>query len=158
MAVLETYPSLGALRVIDAMHPRLISCDPDMPLRGLARMMATYRVHAILVTEHGDETLPGGGICGVVTDTDLLRAAEAGDLDERTARSIASSPVPTVTTDQRLASAAEVMLEHGASHLVVVEPHTALPIGVLSTLDVAGALAGFPERHPVRPKTAKVVA
>jgi CBS domain-containing protein len=156
MPVLEPYPSLGTLRVVDAMHPRLISCDPEAQLRSVARMMATYRVHAILVKEHGDESLPGGGVCGVVTDTDLLRSAETGDLDERTARSIASAPVPTVTTDQPLASAAEVMLEHGASHLVVVEPHSALPIGVLSTLDIAAALARFPETHPVQPTTATV--
>jgi hypothetical protein len=30
----------------------------------------------------------------------------------------------------------------------VVEHKTSKPIGVLSTLDVARALAGFPERHP----------
>ena len=41
------------------------------------------------------------------------------------------------------------MVEHEISHLIVVEPHTARPIGVLSTLDVARALAGFPETHPV---------
>jgi CBS domain-containing protein len=150
MPVLEAYPSLGTLRVVDAMHPRLISCAPETRLRAVARMMATYRVHAILVTEPGDESSPGSGVWGVVSDTDLLRAAEAGDLDEQTAASIASTPVPTVTTDQRLAGAAGAMLEHEASHLIVVEPHTARPIGVLSTLDVARALASFPETHPVR--------
>lgn len=149
MPVLEAYPSLGTLRVVDAMHPRLISCNPDTRLRAVARMMATYRVHAILVTEHGDELLPGGGVWGVISDTDLLRAAETGDLDQQEARSIASTPVPTVTTDQQLASAAQVMLEHEVSHLIVVEPHTARPIGVLSTLDIARALARFPETHPV---------
>ncbi len=40
------------------------------------------------------------------------------------------------------------MVEHDVSHLIVVEPQLARPIGVLSTLDVARALAGFPERHP----------
>ena len=39
------------------------------------------------------------------------------------------------------------MAEHEISHLIVAEPHTARPIGVLSTLDVARALAGFPETH-----------
>ena len=32
------------------------------------------------------------------------------------------------------------MLEHGTSHAVVVEPRTGRPIGVLSTLDIAGIL------------------
>ena len=54
-----SYPALATLRVIDAMHPALITCSPDSSLRTIARMMATYRVHAILVTAHGDEELAG---------------------------------------------------------------------------------------------------
>ena len=143
-----TYPSLGNLRVADAMHPGLISCSPDTPLRAVARMMALYRVHAILVTAHGGEELPGGGVWGVVSDTDLLRAAQTGDLDEKASRVIAGNPVLTVTAGDELARAAQLMAEHEISHLIVAEPHTARPIGVLSTLDVARALAGFPESHP----------
>jgi CBS domain-containing protein len=150
MPTLETYPTLGSIRVTDAMHPGLISCSPDTSLRTVARMMATYRVHAILVTSHGDEELPGGSVWGVVTDADLLRAARTGELDEKASRLLAAAPVLTVTTDDGLARAAELMLEHQISHLIVVEPHTARPIGMLSTLDVARALAEFPETHPVR--------
>lgn len=143
------YPALGRLRVIDAMHPGLISCSLDTPLRTVARMMATYRVHAILVTAHGEEQLPGGGVWGIVSDADLLRAAEAGDSDEQMARTIAATPVLTVTTSEQLARAAQLLVEHEVSHLIVIEPLSARPIGVLSTLDVTRALAGFPERHPV---------
>ena len=32
------------------------------------------------------------------------------------------------------------MLEQGTSHAVVVEPGTGRPVGVLSTLDIAGIL------------------
>ena len=143
------YPALEQLRVIDAMHPGLISCSPDTPLRAVARMMATYRVHAILVTAHGEEELPGGGRWGIVSDTDLVRAAQAGDLDELPARRIAATPVLTVATADELAMAAQLMAEHEVSHLIVIERHTDRPIGVLSTLDIARALAGFPDRHPV---------
>jgi CBS domain-containing protein len=145
------YPALGRLRVTDAMHPGLISCSLDTPLRSVARMMATYRVHAIFVTAHGEEELPGGGLWGVVSDADLLGAAEAGDLDEQPARTIAASPVLTIAAGDELAHAAQLMVEHDVSHLIVVEPESARPVGVLSTLDVARALAAFPERHPVAP-------
>jgi CBS domain-containing protein len=141
------YPALGQLRVIDAMHPGLISCSPDTPLRTVARMMATYRVHAILVTAHGAEELPGGSLWGVVGDADLLHAAERADVDVQTARGIAATPVLTVASSEELAHAAQLMLEHELSHLIVVEQLSERPIGVLSTLDVARALAGFPERH-----------
>jgi hypothetical protein len=39
------------------------------------------------------------------------------------------------------------MVEHELSHLIVIERTSKRPIGVLSTLDIARALAGFPERH-----------
>jgi CBS domain-containing protein len=67
------------LRVIDAMHPGMISCPPETSLRTVARMMATYRVHAIVVHAHGDEELPGGKPWGVVADADLVRAVRDAD-------------------------------------------------------------------------------
>lgn len=143
----QTYPALRQLRVIDAMHPGLISCSLDTPLRTVARMMATYRVHAILVTAHREEELPGGGPWGIVADTDLLRAAAEGDVDEQPARTIATAPVLTVAGSDELARAAQLMVEHELSHLIVIEPRSERPIGVLSTLDITRALAGFPERH-----------
>jgi CBS domain-containing protein len=143
-----TYPSLAKLRVVDAMHPGLISCSPEAPLRTVARMMATYRVHAILVTAHGDDELPGERRWGIVSDAALLRAAENADLDEQVAGAIADTPVLTIASSDELARAAQLMLEHGASHLVVLERRSETPIGVLSTLDVARALAGFSAPHP----------
>jgi CBS domain-containing protein len=141
------YAALEQLQVGDAMHPGLIACVPDTPLRTVARMMATYRVHAILVTAHEQEERPDGALWGVVSDTDLLRAAEFGGLAEP-AGTVAATPVLTIGPGDELARAAQIMVEHEVSHLIVVEPGSQRPIGVLSTLDVARALAGFPEHHP----------
>ena len=137
------------LRVLDAMHPGLISCPPDTALRTVARMMATYRVHAILVTPFGRDRLADGSPWGVISDSDVLRAAEGADTAEQTARAAAATPAVTVSVDDGLAHAARIMRDRGLSHLVVTDPHSAKPIGVLSTLDLMRALAGFPERHPV---------
>jgi CBS domain-containing protein len=142
-----TYPALDGLRVIDAMHPALITCSPDSSLRTIARMMATYRVHAILVTTHGEEELSGGGHWGIVSDTELLRAAEAGSMDDDQARTLAAQPVVTIPSSERLGRAAQLMAERDVSHLIVIESRSARPIGVLSTLDVARALAGLHEEH-----------
>jgi CBS domain-containing protein len=146
-----SYPALGKLRVIDAMHPALITCSPDSSLRTIARMMATYRVHAILVTAHGDEELAGGSPWGIVSDADLLRATESGDIDEQEARTLAAQPVVTIPSSEALSRAARLMVDRDVSHLIVIESRSERPIGVLSTLDVARALAGFPERHPSAP-------
>ncbi len=144
----EPYAALGRLRVIDAMHPALITCSPDSSLRTVARMMATYRVHAILVTAHDEGELAGGGHWGIVSDVDLLRASEAANIDEDQARTLAAKPVVMIPSSDELSRAAQLMVDRDISHLIVIESRSARPIGVLSTLDVARALAGFPEQHP----------
>ncbi len=48
----------------------------------------------------------------------------------------------TVSSDDTLTRAAQLMREYGTSHLVVVDPESATPLGVLSTLDLARVLAG----------------
>ena len=134
--------SAADLRAIDAMHPGMISCPPETPLRTVARMMASYRVHAIVVHAHDDEELPGGDRWGVVTDAELVRAALDDGLDELTAGRVAATPALTVTTVEPLQRAMQLMTEHEVTHLIVVERHSGRPIGVLSTLDVARVLAG----------------
>ena len=133
---------LGDLRAIDAMHPGMISCPPETPLRTVARMMAGYRVHAIVVHAHDEEELPTGDGWGVITDADLVGAGLQDDLDTLAAGQFAATPALTVTTVDPLARAMQLMVEHEVTHLIVVERHSGRPIGVLSTLDVARALAG----------------
>lgn len=134
---------LQDLRVIDAMHPGMISCPPETSVRTVARMMATYRVHAVIVHAHDDEELPGGDHWGVVTDAELVAAARDRDLDELTAQQIAATPALTVATADPLERAIQLMVEHEVSHVIAVERHSGRPIGVVSTLDVARALAGL---------------
>jgi CBS domain-containing protein len=131
------------LRAIDAMHPGMISCPPETSLRTVARMMASYRVHAIIVHAHDGEELPSGGEWGVVTDADLVRAALDDDLDTLTALQVAATPVLTVATVDPLLRAMQLMVEHEVAHVIVIEQHSGRPIGVLSTLDLARALSGL---------------
>lgn len=135
---------LDELRVIDAMHPGMISCPPETSLRTVARMMATYRVHAIIVHAFGDDQLLEGSHWGVVTDADLVRTARDADLDQVTAQQIAAAPALVVPTADSLGHAIQLMVEHEVSHLIVIERHSGRPMGVISTLDVARALAGVP--------------
>jgi CBS domain-containing protein len=46
-----------------------------------------------------------------------------------------------VSADEPLRSAAQLMSEHGVSHLVVVDGAGGYPLGVLSTLDIASVYA-----------------
>jgi CBS domain-containing protein len=75
-----------------------------------------------------------------VSDIDLLRAARE-DIDERTASWAAVSEFLSVSPDEPLERAVQMMVEHDATHLVVVDPAGDKAVGMLSTLDVAGVLA-----------------
>lgn len=64
----------------------------------------------------------------------------AADDEERTAGDIATQPVP-VSSEDRLDRAAQLMVEHKVEHLIVFGAADGRPVGVLSSLDVAGAIA-----------------
>lgn len=124
-------PRLEHARVSDAMRLGVISCAPGASLRTVARIMATNHVHSVVVTAGGDAPV------GVVTDQELLR--EAGlRAEDRTAASLATDPI-TTSADDPLGDAARTMADRGVSHLLVVDA-SGRPLGVLSSLDVAGVL------------------
>ncbi len=127
-----TLPELDTGTVGEAMTPGVLTCLPVTPLRDVARMMARHRVHAIVVFGHEDRLHPWG----VVSDLDLVAAVGT----HSNAGAVAASPVVTVTPDVSLLHAARLMEEHQTQHLLVTSDR-GMPMGVLSTLDVARALA-----------------
>jgi CBS domain-containing protein len=129
--------------VADAMHTGVITCPHGEQLRVVARMMAAYKVHCVVVFDERDEQADTGALWGIVSDLDLATALSGGDLDGRTAGEIAASPVVTVSMDETLRRAAQLMAENSSAHLVAVDSTTGLPVGVLSTLDLARLAAGW---------------
>ena len=100
--------------------------------------MADRSIHCIVVeNDTGDD----GPFWGIVSDLDLVAAATVRDLDDQTAGGTAASPVVMVTPTETLERAAQLMTEHSTSHLVVVDIGLLRPVGLISTLDIAGALA-----------------
>lgn len=127
---------LARVQVQDAMHTGMLTTDPTTPLRVVARLMVEGRVHAIAVADPDHARRPWG----IITDLDIAAAAAEG-VDE-TAGEAAKHDVVTISASDSLSWAALQMIEHGVSHLVVVDPNTGHPIGIISTLDVAAAYAG----------------
>lgn len=128
---------LGALRVEDAMHEGVFTCERETPLAEVARTMVRESVHCVVVESGSDES---GPVWGVVSNLDLVAAAMVRGLEEQTAGGSAASPVVLVRRGDTLERAAQLMTEHGTAHLVVADPGTGRPVGVLSTLDIAAAL------------------
>ena len=118
----------------------LISCPPATPLRNVAKLMTDHRVHAIFVFDYGSEDDETTELWGLVSDLDIAAAA-VGDVDGRTAGDSAVTPLVTVASDTPLLAAAERMAQTGSSHFAVVDSATQRPVGVLSTLDLARAIA-----------------
>lgn len=127
--------SLARVRVRDCMHAGVMTCVPDDSIRAVAAIMATYRVHAVVVTERS-----GNRPLGIVSDLDLVSAAAAGGADGTALQAAATEPL-TISANESLERAAQLMSEHAVSHLVVVDGAGGYPLGVLSTLDIAAACA-----------------
>jgi signal-transduction protein with cAMP-binding, CBS, and nucleotidyltransferase domain len=126
--------------VADAMSHGVISCPPETPLRNVARLMATFGVHAIFVFEHTDEDDEAQQLWAVVSDLDLVAATQL-DLDTLTAGATAVTPLVTVAATESIGEAGSLMAQYGIAHLAVTDPESRRLIGVISTLDIARAVA-----------------
>jgi CBS domain-containing protein len=125
--------------VADAMRTGVMSCPRHVPATTVARMMATHHIHSVVVEGvHNDPVYRERVKWGVVSDMDLLRGARAA-IDDMTAGDLAVTEPVTVEPSVPLDEAVRLMAEHDTAHLIVAE--RGRPIGILSTLDIAGVLA-----------------
>ena len=117
------------------MHAGILTCGGDLPVRDVADLMARFRVHAVAITR-ANMSAP----VGVITDLDIAGAA----LNEREARAaqVAATEPLAISADESLRRAAQLMTEHGVSHLIVLDAADGHPAGVLSALDIAAVFAG----------------
>jgi len=134
-------PPLSRATVGDAMHLGIISCDAETSLAEIARLMAIHHVHCIAVMAPSHGVDGGDLVWGLLTDLGLIRAGLRLGSDQSAARALANEPVMSIRPTMPLRQAAEKMLEHGVNHMIVIDPETRRPIGVLSTLDIVRVLA-----------------
>lgn len=127
-----TSPSFEHASVDDIMRHGIISCEPEASLRTVARIMATYHVHAVVVGLSSD-------LWGIVSAHDLAGVAGT-EREALTAGEIAATEFVTTAPGVSVAEAAQTMREHEVDHLVVTDGR-GRPLGMVSTLDVAGCLA-----------------
>lgn len=134
---------LEPLLVRDAMNLGVVTCSRRTPLAVVARMMAEQRVHCVVVA---DDLESASSLWGVVSALDLVAAAGVRGLEGQVAEGSAATPALTVSPRASLQRAAQLMTEHGTTHLIVTDPASTRPIGVLSTLDIARAIAAAAAR------------
>jgi CBS domain-containing protein len=131
------------ISVAEAMHPGVVTCPPHVSLAVVARIMAAHRIHAVVVTAPCTELSPPV-VMGIVTDLDVVSALAERSLHHRTAGDAATNggaPPPSVVPNDDVEHAVALMREDRTTHVVVVDPCTARPVGIVSSLDVAEVIA-----------------
>ncbi len=119
------------------MHRGVLTCPREATLGAVARMMATYSVHCVVVFDEEREEDAEDALWGVISDLDLAAGLVEGDVESVTAGQTAATPVVTIRSDESVLRAAQLMSEHSIAHLVVVDRGSKRPVGILSTLDLA---------------------
>jgi CBS domain-containing protein len=121
----------------DLIRLPLITCDPELPVREVARTMSERNTSAVIVVARGGEL-------GIVTDTDLRTKVIAAGLDSSApVRAVMSVPVHTIASDRLGGDALIDMVELGVRHLPVLRADGTV-IGVLEDYDLVSAQTRTP--------------
>lgn len=123
--------------VRDAMHRGVISCRVDTPLEEIAQRLMEYQINALFVLDQS------GKACGVVSQTDLVRAYVQGGWSDLVAEDIMTPGVVTVVPDIPVTAAAQLMLDKNIHRLLIVQGGLVpdRPVGVLSMSDIVHEMA-----------------
>jgi CBS domain-containing protein len=131
--------------VKEVMTTNLIALDNSRTALDAAVAMATNNVGDVVVTDEN-------GICGIVTDRDIvIRVVAANKSMETTLGEICSRDLETLSATDTVDDAIQIMREHAVRRLPVVENNQ--PIGIVSLGDLAldrdpqsvlGAVSGAP--------------
>ena len=128
----------------------LIKVSSTSPVQEAARRMRDDDVGAVIVEEDGKPY-------GIVTDRDIAVRAVAQGLNVTIApvASICSKELATVSPDEDIESAIQLMLDKALRRVLVVDAHSA-PVGIVSLGDLAiargsssvlGQISAAPANH-----------
>ncbi len=119
-----------ATKVSEVMSMDPLSLRPDAPIIDAAKVMQVADIGDVIVND-------GKGICGIVTDRDVVvRAiAEGKDLANTPLSDIWSQEVATVSPETSIQAAVDLMRQKAIRRLPVVE--AGKPVGIVSIGDLA---------------------
>ena len=126
--------------VRDVMRRGVLTCKTDAPLPEVAKTMVERKINALFVVNDS------GDACGVLSQTDLVRAyAEGRDLSSLVAEDVMTPEVVTVVADIPVRAAARIMIDRGIHRLLITMggPLPYRPVGILSMSDIVRDLSAM---------------
>ncbi|MFC7846391.1 CBS domain-containing protein [Streptomyces sp. NPDC057382] len=119
-----------AQHVRDIMTGDPVTVEPQTSVAEVARIMRDEDLGVVLVTD-------GDDLKGLVTDRDLVvrSICQGGDPEQTTVAGACSDDLVTVTADDDLGHAVELMREHSVRRVPVVDQGH--PVGIVSLGDLA---------------------
>ena len=140
-SVSDIVRALGAQMVVrrvvrEVMSSVIVTCRLETPLRAVARGMSERHSRSVVVVDaKGDPR-------GMITGSDLLEFAGDDKIVGVTAADVMHDPV-TISPDDDLREAADIMIRHHRHRLLVVDPGDpdAMPLGLISTSDIMHEMA-----------------
>ena len=133
----------GLSTVAEIMSVSVRSLTPDRPIADAVAAFNEYGFRHMLIV---DET---GGLVGVLSDRDVLRAMARGVSGAATVSEVMTRGGITVTPESPITDAIDLVVFHRINCLPVVDANGALR-GLLTTTDLLGALHEI--LHQLRPR------
>jgi CBS domain-containing protein len=131
----EFTATLSGLTIGDAMRPGVVSCPPEEGLASVAATMVSHGIHAMVL-----EPLTSRNPL-IVTDLEVIRAAlkrPDGTCVGEIARELATTLPGDALLDQAVAKMAELYV----AHVLVTDPASGAPCGVISSFDLVAVISG----------------
>ncbi|WP_424003191.1 CBS domain-containing protein [Haloarcula salina] len=118
------------------------SVDAKTDANEAARQMIQEDISSVAVVDDD------GDLEGILTSTDFVQIAarDGATADVAVATHMSSDPV-TVTANDSIVEAADLMLEHGVHHLPVVDDTEGL-VGMVTTTDLTAYVSGIEVGSP----------
>ena len=136
----EQVPSrkLDEIRLGEVMSKDLVTVDPEMDLRGCAKLMLKEKISSLLVVDAKNS------LKGILTKTDLATAFEEYFALAHKVKEFMVDRVITVGPDEPIHTALLLMVRNQISRVVVVQNRH--PLGIITGRDLlaAGAYLGSP--------------
>ena len=120
-------------QVRDVMTGNPTTCEPSATLVDAAKVIAREDIGSVPIVE-------SGRLVGIVTDRDIVvrAVAEGRDVTSTTVKDVASKDLVTVTPDEDLDRALQLMGQRQVRRIPVVESDQV--VGIVSQADVARAV------------------